>query len=346
MRKQKLLAFMLVGVMLVGTLLVGACAEEEAPPEVIELTYGTPFFSTHSFSLSDEYWFELIEKESRGRVKITPYWGGTLINPATAWSELVAGVADFGWLSIGSTEPGFDLWWLTQASLFMVPPENAVACIKELLEISPEFRAQFEELKLLSFQYSAPYQLATCKKPVRCVEDLRGLAIRCALPHIGWLDELGAEPVMMRMGEAYIALQKGIVDGTLTPYSELEAMKFAEVVEYITVIDLGVAPLPCRFMNWDSWNSLPPDIQKIFEETAMLAAERGVELTAKARDEGIAYAEQLGLEFIELSAGDLQKIYDVINSVILRTAAELDAEGLSGTKFYSDLESILEKYSK
>ncbi len=47
--------------------------------KVIELTYGTPYGVDHSFSVVDKRWMAKVEKETNGRVKFKPYWGGAII---------------------------------------------------------------------------------------------------------------------------------------------------------------------------------------------------------------------------------------------------------------------------
>ena len=49
-----------------------------AQDKVIELKYGTTYGADHPFSVVDKKWIEKIEKETNGRVKIKPYWSGTL----------------------------------------------------------------------------------------------------------------------------------------------------------------------------------------------------------------------------------------------------------------------------
>ena len=97
---KKLLLIPLV-IVLAVSLVVGGCAEPAPPAEPteqstapIELRMGTNQPSTHVDEVLAQQWIEKIQNETNGRVQITLYSGGTLIDMFAAWDELRAGVAD------------------------------------------------------------------------------------------------------------------------------------------------------------------------------------------------------------------------------------------------------------
>ncbi|GAI79495.1 unnamed protein product, partial [marine sediment metagenome] len=160
------------------------------------------------------------------------------------------------------------------------------------------------------------------------------------------LKELGAVGMIVPMVDTYISLQKGTVDGMTGACSTLICYKFADVVKYVTLLNYSLPAMASRFMNWDTWNSLPPDIQKVFgDNIEWWGAESDNEL-AKVSREGIKYANEQGVEFIELSPEDLDKFYDIIEASALKQAAELDAKGLPGTEIFKEARRLVEKYTK
>jgi len=85
---------------------VGVMAQQK----VIELTFGSPYNVDHPFSKTDQKWFAKIEKETNGRVKFKPFWGGAIIGGGGgAIDEMATGVADCGQISPGQAKTGFDL---------------------------------------------------------------------------------------------------------------------------------------------------------------------------------------------------------------------------------------------
>lgn len=79
----------------------------------------------------------------------------------------------------------------------------------------------------------------------------------------------GAAPVAMSQGEAYDALKKNIVDGTLVPIEALEGFKQGEVLKYTTLNNSSSYSQGFFIaMNLKKWNSLPKDLQKIITDVS------------------------------------------------------------------------------
>ena len=71
--------------------------------------------------------------------------------------------------------------------------------------------------KILQYTEGMDYRLFS-KKPVRTLEDLKGMKIKAMGAYANWVKALGGEGVPVPMSEAYLDLQKGILDGVLSPY--------------------------------------------------------------------------------------------------------------------------------
>ena len=83
-----------------------------------------------------------------------------------------------------------------------------------------------------------PYHALT-NKPVRKLDDFKGLSLK-SLPHlIGPLKELGAEGVALSMFDVYVALEKGTILGLFGPYETLKSMRLGEVVKYCTYLNIS-----------------------------------------------------------------------------------------------------------
>jgi TRAP-type C4-dicarboxylate transport system substrate-binding protein len=343
MKGLKLVLFILVAVVLVTIPFLSACGEP-GPEEIIELTFAAMWPSTHPHSVADQRWIDKLEEDSNGMLKITPYWSGTLINPAQGWSEMVKGVADFGFAA--TYAGGFPLTIAIQIFSFDCPYEYAQDIGKELFEKFPELRAEHESLKILSFVSMPSYQVFTGKTPIRSTEDFSGLIIKGTDQYKVAFDQFGAEVIAMPAPEVYVSMQKGIIDGWVMPYEALSSMKLAEVTKYCTQIDIGTCGTPYRHMNWDTWNSLPTKIQKVFEDNADFYWQEIKKEILRADDVGIAYGKDLGVEFIELSPEEKEKVYEAFEAAALIKAAELDDMGLPGTEIFKETRRLIEEYNK
>ncbi|MGB9919433.1 MAG: TRAP transporter substrate-binding protein DctP [Moorellales bacterium] len=335
--------------------LAGGCAKSEtispAPGEQqeqrqqpqqapIELTYGSIQSASHHYSKADQAWIDKIHKETGGRVRITPYWDGTLISPEESVAELLQGVADIGYLAPGYSKAGFEIHKGTLGFYYGIPGyDDRLRIYAETTAKFPQIEGEFAGIKILCRSVGSTYQLISTK-PVRELKDMRGLKIKGTGVYNEVIKALGATPVSMPMTEVYMALDKGTIDACLAPYETLKGFKFAEVAKYVTVLNLAGSVYPTRGMNMKSWEKLPPDIQKIFEDNIEFWSNEDKKWRAAVDDEGIAFGKAQGVEFIELSPADQQKLEEVVGNVMKKEAEKLDALGLPGTAIFQEVRRI------
>ena len=123
------------------------------------------------------------------------------------------------------------------------------------------------------------------------MDDLKGLKLRVSAgPQADMMQAMGASPLSMGMGDMYLNMQKGVLDGLATPWEAVYSFKFYEIAKYYTYV-----PLLCnnayRFMNLNVWNSLSPDIQKSIDSVCGVEGSKiwgktqFDDLTKTARDE-------------------------------------------------------------
>ncbi len=114
---------------------------------------------------------------------------------------------------------------------------------------------------MLLFYTSEPYTLITRDKPVKRLEDIKGMKSRMTSgPPTDMIKALGGVPMLIPMPDNYISLQKGGIDGMGAPWEAINVWRFYEVVNYYTQV-----PFPTVYfsigMNKAKWNSLPKDVR-------------------------------------------------------------------------------------
>ncbi len=71
---------------------LAACSKppQGGPPSSgpIVLTYSTSYGPSHPFSRADITWMKHVEAKSGGRLKIRPYWSGSLLSPEQSMLEI------------------------------------------------------------------------------------------------------------------------------------------------------------------------------------------------------------------------------------------------------------------
>jgi TRAP-type transport system periplasmic protein len=312
-----------------------------------ELRYASPFPPAHPYSIADQKWFEKIEKETNGRVKIKPYWNGTLISGRESMREVVKGAADIAWIGPVYERSGVDIAKGTLDFFRYSSPEANIKIFWELFEKFPELRKEYDGLKILAVDVGAPLRLMTTKKPVTTAADLKGLKIRAVGDvFLRTLKALGTDAIGMPITEMMESLQKGIIHGVVFSRGDYKSLKLVEIVKYETENFLSYrGAFGGRAMSLDTWNKLPPDIQKILNDNKDWWSVESYRESVKPDDEGEAIAVKAGVQFVKMDDASIKKYNDTFDAENVKQAQALDANGFPGTKIYNEMQRLIKKYN-
>ena len=130
------------------------------------------------------------------------------------------------------------------------------------------YRAAFDErlqrrfnAKVLTLWPFGP-QVFYCNKPIRSVDDLKGLKVRSFTPSMAALiQNLGAAPVTLPFSEVYPALQRGVADCGVTSPASGNSGKWPEVTTHYLPLSVS-GSVQGHFMNLDYWKRLSPKEQE------------------------------------------------------------------------------------
>lgn len=150
--------------------------------------------------------------------------------------------------------------------------EDEEECRHVLEDLKEEFTTQMineSGVRPLGFAVQGFRIIANNVKPIRKIEDLKGLKIRVPVNpiQVATFEEWEVNPVSMGTGEAYIALQKGLIDGLEMTYAELvgqniySMQKYYMEMRYKLTIDVIVVP-----NLW--YEGLPKDVQADLQHAA------------------------------------------------------------------------------
>ena len=107
------------------------------------------------------------------------------------------------------------------------------------------------------------------KKPIKHPNDLKGMKMRVPMQEVYVQTALafGSNPQELPFIEVYHALQTGVVDGQDNAPSNIWDFKIYEVSNYLTINNYATGPDPFM-VNLKWYESLPNDLQKIFDDVA------------------------------------------------------------------------------
>jgi len=184
-------------------------------------------------------------------------------------------------------------------------------------------------------------------RELRTPADMEGLEIRASgADAADVVSTLLGTPVVMPMSESYEALQKGTVDGILCPTEVHENFRLAEVLDYTTNLYLYMSPEFPLYMNWDSYNSLPANLQGVIDRNMQWAQEDGDNMWSSIDETAIKFTLNLkpGYKFTDLTPAELETWHTPMRALMQRWADELDAEGLPGTKVLDFVQAKVKEY--
>jgi TRAP-type C4-dicarboxylate transport system substrate-binding protein len=309
-----------------------------APPEKpIELSYSVFFPPTHLQCKEAEAWAQEIEKRTNGRVKITIYPGGSLTQAPQVYEGVVSGISDLGMSCLAYTRGRFPL--LEGLDLPLGYPNGKVAT-RLATDLTRKYApAEIADTHVLYLHAHGPGILAS-KKPVHTLEDMAGLKVRGTGLSAKIISNLGATPIGMSQPETYEALQKGVVEATLCPVETLKGWKQGEVVSYITDSSaIGYTTAMFVTMNKAKWESLPADIQAVFNEVSDEWVDRHGTAWDQADAEGQEFIRSLSREEIALPEEEQARWVQAVKPILDEYVAGCTAKGLPGAEFLADLQA-------
>jgi TRAP-type transport system periplasmic protein len=301
---------------------------------------------------------EQIEKRTAAidkPVKISLFPGGALGPESDQYALLTSGTVDivnnWGPVSVPGRFPLLDCLNLP----FVFPSASVyVKVAQELFESNPAIQEEVEEAKLLYFQPTPVAYIQSRVKPIKTLDDLKGLRI---LSRGGvnseTIERLGSVPVIMPMPEVYNSLERGLLDVAPMNWEGTVAFRWYEVTNYRTDLPKGMflSTLACS-MNWDTWNSLPLEVQQIFDE---LTGSNSTEWIGSVLDETNAAHKQVLVEYdrkagnpaIEtLSDDEFQKWVEAVTPIYEKYIADGEAKGLPTRALFNDMINLVKKYSE
>jgi len=259
--------------------------------------YGNAQPETAIRSQSMVFFEEQLEERSGGRIEVENFFGGTLGNEREMMDQVTSGLLQGtrgGFFADASGS--FNLYQLP----FLVSGWDEMECL-----VASDFTGDVQ-MRAAGNGYHIPATgisqgfraYTTNARPITQVSDLAGLQIREPQSDlmIATGTALGSVPVAMPFSEAYQAFQQGVIDGQHNPPQNIWDFNIHEVQDYLSLTNHMTGPDPL-IVNMAWYETLPEDLQQIFDEVAVEALAMSDQLYREAESSVI---EDLA-EFMEIN---------------------------------------------
>ena len=295
--------------------------------KVINLKFANFFPPPARQSKMCEEFIAEVEKRTDGRIKIRYFAGGSLLKAPGIYKGVVSGIADIGFAHIEYT-PGRFL--VTGACELPLGYPSAWVSNQVANDFYNKFQPKEWDGVHILWMHSSNPNVVIGKKPVRKLEDLKGLTIRAPGIVGNTVAALGATPAPTPMMEVYDAMAKGVIDGVNTPFETLKSFRFAEVAKHVTASwQVGNLYTFYVAMNKNSYNKLTPDLKEIFDRLCGEFKERFALMWNLIDAEGKEFAEKKGVEIIELSPQEAARWKEAAAPVVENYVKDMVGKGYS-----------------
>lgn len=310
----------------------------------IEFKYGHPSPPASVLVPPTQANMKRIAAASNGKLLVKEYGSGSLFGAKDGFKGVRTGVGEWGVCYPTYEGRGMPLSRVWEQPF--VTPSNPMAATRIAQELAskyfvPEFKKQGVGWGMyVAFQ---PADVLS-KKPIRKLEDLRGLKVGAQGFSPDVAKALGVALVNLPYPELYTALQQGIIDAVFWVDAGFIPFKLHEVAKYHTALGLtGGGAWTCY--NTEAVAKLPPDLQQLFlrglEPFAMENTKiSGVDFSIKAQE---AY-KAAGVEMIVLAPAELKRFKDKLAPVVDAWAEDLEKDKLPAKALLSDIQTLSAKY--
>lgn len=310
---MKKFVVLLISVCLVTGFLFAAGQQEGAKEKVV-LKLATIYAPDHPVSVGLDKLAKTVAEESNGRLEIQHFPAAQLGNEPSIHEGLRNGTVDMAVMGISEVGKRYAPVLVFDAPFIFRNADHMMKAFSS--DTGKKLWSEFETktgIKMLSPIYYGT-RLLTTTKPVPNVATLKGMKIRVPdQPNsVATWKALGATPTPMNLGEVYLSLQTGVVDGQENPLATIVSSKFNEVCKFFNLTYHSVQSVPL-FISTNSYNKLDDELKAVLQ--------KGIEkdvygITEYIKNYESTELQNLSKQGITLVEVDRQGFIDAVQPVI------------------------------
>lgn len=268
---------------------------------------------------------DALQEEMGDAVAIEYFDSGTLGDEIVHMQQVRTGQLDV--IPIGSDAVQLDSKFAVFDIPFLFSSREQVSAvldgpIGEALDASLQEKAG---LKILGFGEIGFRHITNNVRPIVVPADLDGVKLRTpgSKTRIMSFEMLGATPIKMNIGEVYLALEQGVIDGQENPFGNIAKWSWDEVQKYISLSRHVYTPITF-VMNLKRYDSLTDEQREKVNAAARTAVLASRQYGADNDDEleGVIKARSPDVEFNEIDSAAFVEIANDIAAEIGKIAGE------------------------
>ncbi|MBC7598630.1 MAG: TRAP transporter substrate-binding protein [Polaromonas sp.] len=218
---------------------------------------------THAVSMAQKEWCDLLEKNMAGKMKCNILPRAVTAPPGTL-DAVKNGLADVSYTVHGYTPGRFLYTQMAEFPFLGNTSEPISVAFNKVAMKYPQFQAEHQGVKVISFFTHGPGIVFNTKRPVTNVAELGGLKWRVGGGMVNEISKLlGMNVTLKPAPESYELLSGGVMDGTLFPAESTESFKIDKIIKHATTFPGGLYNTSFVFMmNQGKYDKLTADEKK------------------------------------------------------------------------------------
>ena len=304
---------------------------------------------THALSLAQKDWCDLLEKNTTGKVKCNILPRGVTAAPGT-YDAVKNGLADLSYTVHGYTPGRFLYTQMAEFPFLGDTSEPISVAFNRVAMKNPQFQAEHQGVKVISFFTHGPGIVLNTKKPITKVDDMAGLKFRVGGGMVNETSKsLGMNVTLKPAPDSYELLSGGVMDGTLFPAESTESFKIDKLIKYATTFPGGLYNTSFVFMmNPAKYDKLAADEKKAVDaisgEVAARMFGRGWD---KVDFRALALMQANGVVITKADAKFVADVKSKTAGLEVKWVKDAEAKGLSNAaKVLADFRTEIAKAEK
>ena len=235
---------------------------------------------THTASMAQKEWCDLLTENTKGRIKCNMLPRGVTPAPGT-YDAIKNGLADLSYTVHGYTPGRFVMTQMTELPFLGNSAETISVALSRVSGKNPEFAAEHQGVKVLTLFSHGPGIVFNTKRPIAKTDDLSGLKFRVGGGMVNDISKsLGMNATLKPAPDSYELLSSGVMDGTLFPAESTESFRIDKIIKHATTFPGGLYNTSFVFMmNQAKYDKLSTEDKKAVDaisgETAARIFGRG-----------------------------------------------------------------------
>lgn len=259
--------------------------------------------------------------------------------PSAYYDAVASGICDIAYVGLPYTPGRFPFSEMLGLPIYF--PNNIITTKAHYaLWKKGYLNKQFADVHTICVGSTSPYNFFWRNEPVTTLAGFKGKKIRCpGGPWSALVEAIDGVPVSVSVGEMYMAIERGTIDGILQTWPAVPVFKLHEVSHAMTEMNLCGFAMGI-FMNKDTYAKLPDAAKAVLNQNAekyslMMGNAHnsfnkiGMKLMAKAK-------------IAKLSTADQAEMGKRIKPIFQKWVGDMKARDLKGEEALDALHAILQ----